>query len=927
MSFNQTDYPSAAGLTGNVEIPRNVNPLVRSSKRRQNPDGLSSAPYYGGAGGKTLRVNYTTEVSSVVTEQQEDIALTGDSLAGIIADINAIDPTNLQALDLDGFLALKNLNPGKTHHLYVEAFSTPSSDAASILGFAVYPLPGSASYAGEIAAAPGNRSQQNPHGTVLIAKDETLSAASVNRGMASILQMLEEIRAAVSKDVIVYKDVELEVVSHPNASAYKGCWVEDDTLRVFYPVLPSATAAGLEPYFRVLNADGTPVIPDSGVVKVTNLLHCSTEAFGGTPDDSAGTEVWDPMDGKSFIAETTANVTKHESVSVTSIVGNIVHCEDADFVAGKVAKGDPVELTASNHQPFDHSGWFAVDAVIDGTHLALRPMVESEVAPSDANRPLSLNPSGGGTLRVAIGQFVPGSHVFIRLNSDAVTPVIIRMPVGVPFREAVATDLGRNFEGTLDKLHQHITASADAHAASAISGFVSTVPWNGGWFSGDVSSIQATIEDIIADLSSTDSEGNTRFLGAAAVSIGGSAPNSIPSGSIRSQLTYLLTQIQSHLADGGMHAGGAATYSGSPNWADGQSIPAGVTIDGAIDQVVADLAKSVIGDDGAQKIGLALSMAAWAGGRPWSATNVRDAIIAIIAALESTTAADDGAERVGAAAATDLTIGSVRSQLDQLASGWGKLSRGNVWTAEQSVNGVATDTAPSLKTTYVPTTRKLLWEASLESVGAGNRKARLYAGRNDVGVGYEVVINARWDTGTSTWSKDGTGSASRLVLIATGLYLQQTTTNNWADNAWGSPLYFSTVNPATVATAMGPSVTPKNVCRAHGVVVQGVDFFSNPIVSSNTGFNYTVALGTAGGKASLDITFASPLASTAYTVTTQCEASGYAWIAATIESKTVNGFRIILRNPHNSFNAFGDFTSGPPTGVGGCTVGFTVHGD
>jgi hypothetical protein len=115
--------------------------------------------------------------------------------------------------------------------------------------------------------------------------------------------------------------------------------------------------------------------------------------------------------------------------------------------------------------------------------------------------------------------------------------------------------------------------------------------------------------------------------------------------------------------------------------------------------------------------------------------------------LAAQTANNDGAKLVGAQASGSLPAGTVRSQLDSLATGSVRTNVTNVFTAAQTVNGASGDTNAALLTTSAPssqTSRKLLWEIT----GATTVKFRLYS----AAAALEITANARW-TGTQ-WVKD-----------------------------------------------------------------------------------------------------------------------------------------------------------------------------
>lgn len=739
MSY-ESRFPSAANLVGNVAIPRNIYPVIRSRIRRNDPDFSSSTPYYPNAAGKTLRIDYTKEVATVVTPISVDVALTGNGIATVLADINAADATNIHASDLDGFLTIQNLNPGKTHYLRFAPFDTPADDAAFIFGFAVDPFPGSTSFAGEVAASPGSRTQLNPQTTTLLAQNDALRSGEINRPLYSILQMLENLRAELTRDVVVYKSVHLNFSSH-NPGPVAAARINDDSLRIFYPFPESEPPVALNPkdlapYYHVLENTGAGEAvrnfgvgtTDANAMVVTNLYYATNVTnFDGT----AVFSTWGTPDGKTIISSTVPNKDKHASTTVTDILGNIVHCASATFVTKKVKAGDPVKLTAAVLQPFDHSGWFAVDAVIDETHIAVRPMASTEEVPDGTTiKPRWLNPAAAGTLRVAVGRFIPAGDIYITVNSPTLTPeLVIRVPVGVPFISTINEDRARALSGNLTVfgavLQNHIDATlADRHPATSITGFTSATSWRDSTtITG--TNIKQTIEDILTDLKAqATGDSGTGRIGAEVISIGGGTPNTLAQGTVLTQLTSLLTSIRDHInQSSGAHAataisygGGAAwadgttnpsttveaqldkilvdlggtggaskiKYDGGANWADGTTNPA-ATVEDQLDKILTDLG----GTGGASKIKYDGGVA-WADGTTNPATNVETQLDKILSDLAPST----GSAKIGGAATgSDISAGTLAAQIADLAVNWLKMSRANTIGGAQTFSALLTSAA------------------------------------------------------------------------------------------------------------------------------------------------------------------------------------------------------------------------------------------
>jgi hypothetical protein len=780
MSFNENDY-STQHLLGNANVPRNTNPYLRATLRRSDPDGISAAPYYADASGKTLRVTYTKEVLGVVTDFQEDIALASNSLATIITTINAVDANHLEARDDDGFLVLRNKNPGKTHRIQVDPWTVAVDDAAPIFGFRVTPFPGSVSYAGEISSAPGSRTEQNPQGTALVARDEDISAQTWNRSSAHLLQLMQEILSDLERDVVVYREVDATFEVHPISNTISSIELTDDTLRLPIEVMGMAGETSgdltgkLNAFFTILSDDGsneeTGVDPDADTLNdlydrasITNALYATdATAF----DDGQSFADWGTPDGASIYGPTVPNKDKHPVIAIESFDGNIAYCPGATFETLLVKKNDPVEITDPIvTTPFDHSGWFAVESVIDEEHVALRPMSPSERDPGSGNRPRAINRAGLGDLRVAVGYFIPASSVWLTSDIEGTPTVKLRIAVGIPLREALAEDFALGRTGTWNHLaallDDHIngaTGPTGRHEASQINGFTTT-----GWRDSSTSTgdnLLSLINDIVNDL---QANGGSLRLGATAINIGGATPNTIAAGSINDQFVALLTELRDQV-----------NYDGSGNWNDGTSIPA-QNIETAIDQVVSDLAAE--------------------------------------------TAADDGSMKIGAEAHGDLDAGSVADQLTQLQTEWGKLDRPQTWTALNGFTHIInaegpqtgdTNEQPVLLTGTQPTggSAKLLWEIQVDALAF----VRIYMYKGalvDIGVSaLAITINAEYETTGDEWAADNPGDRASIFVLTSNSILfagKSATGTAWADATdWDTPLILT--NSGELFSPTGAEIT------------------------------------------------------------------------------------------------------------------------
>lgn len=380
----------------------------------------------------------------------------------------------------------------------------------------------------------------------------------------------------------------------------------------------------------------------------------------------------------------------------------------------------------------------------------------------------------------------------------------------------------------------HISDASGAHAASAIS-----YAGDGTWADGTTNpagNVETQLDKVIGDLGTGDGAGKIQYNGGATWADG----TTNPATTLGSQIDKIITDLASTAASPGSSGAdkigvGTITHTsvahgGVPlqdvlfdisraigidyevlanGWADGSNLSPG-TVQSAIDQIVDTLAVDAGPNSGARKIGSEsivnsavtipagtllsqLSLLsrsanhqynagpAWLGGRTNPSTNVEAQIDKIITDLGDTAAGDDGAERIGTEAVGDLAGGSVRAQLNELDTGWGKLNRANSWTNVQDFMGVAGDTNPAITSDTLPTDRKLLWRMRNHTVFT-DIFYRMY---NDRGLAsFLLTSNAFWN-GTA-WAKDDDTEPSILYQfndLSLSIF-HRNTGGTWATNGW-----------------------------------------------------------------------------------------------------------------------------------------------
>lgn len=809
MSSDRTSY-SPRHLLGNTNVPRNTNPLLRATNRRADPDGGSSVPYYADASGKTLSIVYTKDLLGLVTPVQVDVALASNSLASIISTINAEDPDHLEALDQDGFLTLRNKNPGRTHSISIEPWTVPADDAAAVFGFRVNPFPGYISYAGEIASTAGVRTELNPQGTALLGRDEDLTPASLNRGPATLIQLMQELRNELERDVIVYRSVPVTFGTHPISNSYPSVEITDDDLRLpvetlgMEGLISGGDAGRMDPLFSILSDDGMnkelgidiDADTTNGEYRRATVLGAFYATAATAFNDTLSFATWGTPDGRSIYGSTVPNKDKHPAIAIESFDGNIAYCPGATFETLFVKKNDLVEITDPIVTlPFDHAGWFAVERVIDEEHIAIRTLSTVERVPSAAPTPGEINPAGLGDLRVAVGYFVPASSVWIIADITGTPNAILRVAVGVPLREALAADFALGRTGTWNHLSalldDHInTVASDRHTSSQIGGFTT-----GAWANATTStgtSLVDTINDIIADLATTSGTGGSARLGGGAISIGGVTPNSLSAGTINAQLTELLTTLRDQV-----------NYDGSGSWADGSSLGA-QNIEAAIDQIVSDLASDTVADDGAQKI--------------------------------------------GAQPTPSIGAGTVRSQLLALSEDWGKLGRAQTWTALNIFNHIIEaegsqtgdiNANPVFLTATGPQgggAAKLLWDIQVAS-GSHVRLYEYVGALVDSGTSAMAwTVNAFYTTSTNDWAADTAGQQALIYVLTRNAFhiaIKTATGSAWDDTAWGDAYSLTgggdlVVKTADISGTVIDAAGAIDVAANQDVTVTGTGDFKHP---------------------------------------------------------------------------------------------------
>lgn len=561
---------------GKTNVSRTINPTIRGSIRRSDPDGGHAEPYFSTLTGKNLTVEVTPVGDQV-------ISFSSDDLADAIAAINAISPANLRAEDDDGYLRLINLNSGNKNKLVIK-----SGTAVGILGLLVSPEPGSTSYAGEVTtSAPGRSStsnQSNPQGTALVANNEDLTSEVINRAIFGAVRHIERIVRGLDIEIPIVKKIAVTVSTHV-PTGKKVFVIQDGTLRFpiqgFGITANPAPTAGFDKLvslrsspndldiFDPFNAGGTPRI---------SAVYYNDGTNAGA-DNTTNFATWGTIDGKSIFASQTKN--KQAAVNITAIRGDILVAPTALFVTNVCQPGDTVVIeSANNNVPFNHNGEFVIVQVLSETMLVVRAKSAHESTFISTEKPTELNvnlPGGTsyGTVRVIVGATIPMSKLMFEVDSW--------VPNGSYFARVLCF---------------------------------------------------RRVQDLAAnELGETLHPGNAGL------------------GTLVSTLTAAMI-----------------AYAGGIAWADGTTNPA-TTVEAQLDKIISDLA----GTGGAIKIG-ANTGANWADATTNPAATVEARLDKIITDLAG---AAGTAKIQGVVNGTDLPVGTLKDQLDNISTNWLKMSRAN----------------------------------------------------------------------------------------------------------------------------------------------------------------------------------------------------------------------------------------------------------
>lgn len=734
MSSDQNKY-SLSQLIGKADLPRDANPSIRGAIRREDPD-ANPAPHFTGLSGTSLTLDYSPTGVQVINFVSDDFDLA-------INAINAVDALNLEASDENGYLRLRSLSGGSKNYLKVM-----SGDAAPILGLQVDPLPGSASYAGEVSTAPpgAQSGQSNPQGTALVAADEDLSSASINRAIVGALLHAERAGVDLDLETLTIQEVAVTVQDHP-VSGERVFRIEDDSIRIpirGFGVAVSNPADGLlDNQFQLMEVAGgqsqefIELTNAEFYGRVTNVYY---DDLTNTLNGGTSFATWGTPDGRSIFGKLATDI-KHAATAISGVYGDIVTVAGATFVTLSCSPGDTVLIAgATNNDPFNHDGEFVITEVISEEIVRLRPKSEYDQTYSSTETPRGLNedlPGGTayGTLAVLIGDYINASSLVFEVGPTTVpASSAVRMIVGrsskdmrLPASDAAMPALTKNGIRMAELLRTHaVTAAGLRHGSDHIDG----------------------------------------------TAVGG-VFDTLTSDTVEAQLAEIIGHLNTLIA-------AQVSYAGGPFWRDDTPNPA-TTVEAQLDKIIFDLGEATV--DGANKISALATGDLTPNGSVRSHLTLLDTLWLKLSRANTVS----GIQTFTAA------------NLFQAV---------NLFSKTQRVEpDVPND--PALRNTVVPTLDQY---NTLFEGAAGPEDAKLVRLMYGFDGRIVMTINAGWDTVGEEWSSDVSASESTMMTLTdSGMILSYNapTASTWSDGAWDSKAleHYLVPRVAEIVSATPPART------------------------------------------------------------------------------------------------------------------------
>jgi len=419
-------------LIGNADLPRLTFPTIRSRVRRAdpNPGAGKNYPYYPGLAGN-LQVVLRPAPGQAPTATV-NVAFASDDYSAAIAAINTAGGANLEAFDDGGYLVLRSKLGGGQNLMEVTG-----SAAATTLGFDDKSL-GGVSHAGDLASAPSGGVQANPHGSVLLSRDEALTSKNVNRAIVGALTRMDQVLGELSQEVAVYEELALPLGA------------DDDKFTIDFGTrlaIGAISGFGVAQAIRLRTSAGA-VVYDKATGK--DEVTVASVTYGPSVDPNQIFADWTTPDGKSVLCA--PDTIKLQGVAITEVRGNYLKAAGAQFQTKKVDPRDILVIsTATNIEPFSHNGQFVVETVLSEDSVLVRPAGPREYILPNTATPPGLNPvkTGGqsyGEIKVCIGKFLRcgmmesgggvNDHMIFNLSHEIVAGVyLLSLPIGKTVRD------------------------------------------------------------------------------------------------------------------------------------------------------------------------------------------------------------------------------------------------------------------------------------------------------------------------------------------------------------------------------------------------------------------------------------------------------------------------------------------------------------
>ena len=421
----QMDYFRRPILSGKALARLNAGHL-RGSVRRLDPDGTSAVPYFAG-------VSATQTLILSVDGTPVTVALTGTppTYQSILNDINTALGITGKATDDDGCIGIQTFSPGG----FVQV---TGGTAATALGFDLT-AQRFRSAGGDMLGAPERRFG-NPFGAAFPTRGEDLTVDSMNRALARLSSNLDVLYAEhVRQDARMVKIAAGSTTVSSPATGTSIITLPAAT-RVFTGanLLPSTpTPEALAPFIQLI--DPTTNLPPASC-RVIDVVRGTVS--GSPPYADAGSYA-------GFGSVIDVDLIKFSGTIATIVNGRVISVSGAVFTTNGTKVGDWVKITgATNTAPWSNNGYrWVVEEIIDNTHLALRPMSQSEAAQAALSGNTEEQPivelntelSGGevfGTIEVHTGTFTDGVKLVVQpqMPEGATYDVYVTQPISL--REA-----------------------------------------------------------------------------------------------------------------------------------------------------------------------------------------------------------------------------------------------------------------------------------------------------------------------------------------------------------------------------------------------------------------------------------------------------------------------------------------------------------